>query len=79
MYFAVELSVPSTVKAVYDYEAQEDDEISLTDGETISDVTVIDDGWAVGTKSSGKRGMFPRNYCEVSCSCRHSDLKMFNC
>jgi hypothetical protein len=66
IWFAAESSETCTVKVIYDYTAQDDDEISLEDGETLTDVTVIDDGWATGTNRSGKRGMFPRNYCEVN-------------
>ncbi len=46
------------------YEAQEDGEIDLVEGEYIFDVDQIDDEWWKGTTQDGKRGMFPASYVE---------------
>ena len=47
------------------YEAQEDNEINLVEGEYIYDVDQLDDdGMWEGTNQDGKRGMFPASYVE---------------
>ncbi|KAM3915930.1 nebulin isoform 15-T16 [Leptodactylus fuscus] len=65
-------SVPShpsttgkTFKAMYDYRAADDDEVSFRDGDTIVNVQTIDEGWMYGTvQRTGKTGMLPANYVE---------------
>ena len=50
---------------MYDYDAQDEDEVGFHDGDMIIDVEPIDEGWMFGTvQSSGKRGMLPANYVE---------------
>ncbi|KAM3162781.1 Protein BZZ1 [Lachancea thermotolerans] len=53
-----------TVKALFDYEAQGDDEISIRQGDLIS-VLKADDGsgWTYG-ELNGQKGLFPTNYCQ---------------
>lgn len=52
-------------KAMYDYEAADEDEVSFKDGDTIVDIEIIDDGWMYGTvRRTKKRGMLPANYVE---------------
>ena len=52
-------------KAMYDYEAQDDDEVGFQDGDVIVDIETIDEGWMFGTvQRTGKRGMLPANYVE---------------
>lgn len=51
------------VRAVYDYEAQDLDEISLTEGEVLELVKEDDSGWWTG-KAKGKEGYFPGSYVE---------------
>jgi hypothetical protein len=52
-------------RALYDYEAQDQDEVSFNDGDNIIDAEIIDDGWIMGTiESTGQRGMIPFNYVE---------------
>jgi len=54
-----------TVIIVGPYEAQEDNEINLVEGEYIYDVDQLDDdGMWEGTTQDGKRGMFPASYVE---------------
>ncbi|XP_043930823.1 nebulin isoform X2 [Protopterus annectens] len=66
-------SVPShpsttgrTFRAVYDYIAADDDEVSFKDGDVILNVQYIDEGWMYGTvQRSNKTGMLPANYVEA--------------
>lgn len=52
-------------RAIYDYTAADDDEISFVEGDIIKDVTVIDDGWMEGQNArTGQYGMLPSNYVE---------------
>ena len=49
-------------RALYDYEAQDSDELGFAVGDLIGDVTVPGEGWLEGvniTRGDGKRGMFP--------------------
>ncbi|XP_035859752.1 nebulin isoform X35 [Sander lucioperca] len=66
-------SVPShpsttgkTVRALYDYGAADNDEVSFKDGDVIVNVQAIDEGWMYGTvQRTGKTGMLPANYVEA--------------
>jgi len=51
------------VRAMYDYEAQDLDEISLKEGEVLELVKEDDSGWWTG-KNKGKEGYFPGSYVE---------------
>uniref|UniRef100_G1NI54 SH3 domain-containing protein n=1 Tax=Meleagris gallopavo TaxID=9103 RepID=G1NI54_MELGA len=56
---------PRTYRAMYDYSAQDEDEVSFRDGDYIINVQPIDDGWMYGTvQRTGKTGMLPANYIE---------------
>ncbi|RKP03033.1 hypothetical protein CXG81DRAFT_17387 [Caulochytrium protostelioides] len=54
-----------TVRALYDYEAAEDNEIALSEGELVTDVLQLDEGWWEGTNAHGARGLFPAAYVEA--------------
>ncbi|XP_029102682.1 LIM and SH3 domain protein 1-like, partial [Scleropages formosus] len=60
---------PSTGKryrAVYDYMAADEDEVSFQDGDVILDVQQIDEGWMYGrVERTGQQGMLPANYLEA--------------
>ncbi|CAK6968548.1 LOW QUALITY PROTEIN: nebulin [Scomber scombrus] len=66
-------SVPShpsttgkTVRAIYDYSAADNDEVSFKDSDVIVNVQAIDEGWMYGTvQRTGKTGMLPANYVEA--------------
>ncbi|KAJ8350700.1 hypothetical protein SKAU_G00258300 [Synaphobranchus kaupii] len=66
-------SVPSqpsttgkTVRAMYDYIAVDNDEVSFKDGDVIVNVQSIDEGWMYGTvQRTTKTGMLPANYVEA--------------
>jgi len=53
-------------KAIYDYQAQDDDEIGFFEGDLIINCEPIDEGWMQGMhKKSGQVGMLPANYVEL--------------
>ncbi|EXX51931.1 uncharacterized protein OCT59_023023 [Rhizophagus irregularis] len=50
----------------YSYDASEDNEMSLLEGEIIRDIIQLDEGWWQGTSADGSRsGLFPANYVEI--------------
>ncbi|XP_043955851.1 LIM and SH3 domain protein 1 [Gambusia affinis] len=52
-------------RAVYDYNAADDDEVSFLDGDIIVDVQQIDEGWMYGrVERTGQQGMLPSNYVD---------------
>ncbi|XP_038853495.1 LIM zinc-binding domain-containing Nebulette-like [Salvelinus namaycush] len=52
-------------RALYDYSAQDHDEVSFRDGDVIVNAQPIDEGWMYGTvQRTGKSGMLPANYVE---------------
>ena len=52
------------VVAIYDYEAQGKEELTLNDGDIITVLTKEDEVWWYG-EIKGRRGMFPKAYVEV--------------
>lgn len=51
--------------AVYEYEAAEEGEIGFAEGETVTAIDQIDEGWWKGTNARGEEGLFPSNYVEL--------------
>ena len=50
---------------MYDYEAQDEDEVSFQENDFISNTEPIDEGWMFGTvERTGQHGMLPANYVE---------------
>lgn len=50
-------------QAVYSYAAAEADEVSLQEGDLLTQVEQIDEGWMFGVNQrTGQRGMLPANY-----------------
>ncbi|KAJ9092105.1 hypothetical protein QFC21_006971 [Naganishia friedmannii] len=45
--------------AQYDYNAAEDNEISLREGEHVIEIEETDEAWWTGTAANGQRGLFP--------------------
>merc|ERR1711936_524026 len=50
--------------ALYDYQADAEDEISFDPNDIITNIEVVDEGWLAGV-INGKRGMFPANFVEI--------------
>lgn len=60
-------SLGRVYKAMYDYEAQDDDEVSFRDGDLIINVSSIDGGWMTGeVQRTGQVGMLPANYVDLA-------------
>jgi len=52
--------------AMYDYDAQDDDEVSFLENDHIILYEMIDDGWMYGiVQRTGHKGMIPANYVEL--------------
>mmetsp|Transcript_9470 Transcript_9470/g.13046 ORF Transcript_9470/g.13046 Transcript_9470/m.13046 type:complete len:514 (+) Transcript_9470:59-1600(+) len=51
-------------RAVFDYDATEENELSFKEGDILLITRTDDSGWWVG-KLDGKVGLFPGNYCEL--------------
>lgn len=50
---------------MYDYEANDGDEVSFREGDLITKVSSIDEGWMTGrVQRTGLTGMLPANYVE---------------
>lgn len=59
-------SLGRVYRAMYDYEAQDDDEVSFQDGDLIVNVSSIDGGWMTGeVQRTGQVGMLPANYVQL--------------
>jgi len=56
----------STAIALYDYDAQDDTEISFAEGEVITGIVLQDENWGIGYNSKNQQGMFPLNYVQFN-------------
>lgn len=62
-----------TVVAMFDYAAQQEDELALTRGQTLRVVDRPDDDWWTGeTMDGSRRGVFPATYVQL-CDAAGSD------
>ncbi|XP_054720665.1 drebrin-like protein [Uloborus diversus] len=52
-------------RALYDYQAADDTEISFDPDDIISQIEQIDEGWWQGLAPDGSYGLFPANYVEL--------------
>ncbi|KAI8492741.1 hypothetical protein Bbelb_293380 [Branchiostoma belcheri] len=52
-------------RALYDYQASADDEITFDPDDIITDIEQIDEGWWRGVGPDGTYGLFPANYVEL--------------
>ncbi|EDQ84361.1 uncharacterized protein MONBRDRAFT_34742 [Monosiga brevicollis MX1] len=53
-----------TVKVLFEYDPQNDDELRLVVGDLITNVSKDSDGWWSGTDKHGHHGVFPDNFVE---------------
>ncbi|KAJ3257045.1 hypothetical protein HDU77_002882 [Chytriomyces hyalinus] len=53
-----------SARAMYAYDAQEDNEITFAEGELITAIEKLDEGWWQGTNGAGRVGLFPAAYVE---------------
>ncbi|XP_031705128.1 drebrin-like b isoform X2 [Anarrhichthys ocellatus] len=52
-------------RALYDYQAADDTEVSFDPDDIITGIEMIDEGWWRGYSPNGHFGMFPANYVEL--------------
>ncbi|XP_078127767.1 drebrin-like a [Sander vitreus] len=52
-------------RALYDYQAVDDTEITFDPDDIITDIDMVDEGWWRGHGPHGHYGMFPANYVEL--------------
>ncbi|XP_015258148.1 PREDICTED: drebrin-like protein B isoform X2 [Cyprinodon variegatus] len=52
-------------RALYDYQAADDTEITFDPDDIITDIEMLDEGWWRGYGPDGHYGLFPANYVEV--------------
>lgn len=50
---------------LYDYDADEDNEITIREGDILSNVDQVDDDWWSATAPNGSVGLFPANYVQL--------------
>jgi len=62
------------MRALYDYTGPDESYLSLTAGEIITNVSLIDDDWGKGQNSDEKTGLFPLSYCQVILAILSLDL-----
>jgi hypothetical protein len=55
----------ATLKAKFDFEARDGEEMSFKSGEIIYLLFKDESGWAKGRKETGEKGWFPFDYTEV--------------
>uniref|UniRef100_A0A674DSM6 Si:dkey-40c11.2 n=1 Tax=Salmo trutta TaxID=8032 RepID=A0A674DSM6_SALTR len=53
------------VRALYDYQAEDESEISFEPGDIITAVETVDKAWWRGCTKDGRQGLFPANYVET--------------
>ena len=52
--------------AMYEYDAQDSDEVSFVEGDKIIHEETVDDGWMYGrVERTGAEGMLPANYVQL--------------
>ncbi len=55
--------VNNVLKALYDYDPEEEGELQFKSGDEIVVTHRDDSGWWTGTNPAGAIGVFPANYC----------------
>lgn len=52
-------------RALYDYQAADESEITFDPGDVITHIDQIDEGWWQGLGPDGAYGLFPANYVQL--------------
>lgn len=52
-------------RALYTWEAQEANEVTVYENEIVTDIQQLDPGWWQGTNMRGENGLFPANYVQM--------------
>lgn len=52
-------------RALYDYQAADESEITFDPGDVITHIDQIDEGWWQGLGPDGSYGLFPANYVQL--------------
>jgi hypothetical protein len=60
------LPVGYVAVVAYNYDKDEDNEISLVEGEVVTEIEKVDPDWWFGKNSKGESGLFPSNYVELT-------------
>nr|XP_039272018.1 drebrin-like protein [Styela clava] len=60
-----DIKSPHSARALYDYQAADDSEITFDPDDIITNIEMIDEGWWRGSTPDGKYGLFPANYVEL--------------
>lgn len=68
-----------TVKALYDYRARQEDELSFCKHAIITNVDKPDEGWWRGDYGGNRQHWFPSNYVEEIVVPHMSDGTVSNC
>lgn len=63
---AASASVQVTATALYDFEAQGDDELPMTEGEILTIMDKSNDDWWTVKNARGKQGVVPAQYVELN-------------
>ncbi|XP_019851292.1 PREDICTED: SH3 domain-containing kinase-binding protein 1-like isoform X1 [Amphimedon queenslandica] len=58
---------------LFNYTKEQDDELSLNVGDTVTDVTIIEEGWCEGTLN-GIKGVFPENFVKLKPKVEQADV-----
>lgn len=64
--FSIYVYLQRVYRALYDYEAQDSDEVSFFEGDMVVEMNEIDSGWLTGrVERTGLIGLIPANYLEI--------------
>ena len=59
------MPIKAMLKAKFDFDAQNDEELAFKEGETLYLLFKDESGWAKGRKITGEKGWFPFEYTEL--------------
>ncbi|KAJ7393080.1 F-BAR and double SH3 domains protein 2 [Desmophyllum pertusum] len=65
-------SIPVACVALYNFEATDSEELTITEGEELEILDRDSEGWCKGRNKAGQTGFFPESYIEVGSSANQS-------